>query len=152
MNLNSMKPPKGARRAPKRVGRGPGSGLGKTSARGHKGQRARTGGTSKVGFEGGQMPMARRLPKRGFKNPFRVEFQPVNVGDLKRFDAGSMVDPAALCGAGLATRRGGPVKVLASGAIDRPLTVHAHAFSKAAVDAIAAAGGAAIVIDAVENA
>lgn len=152
MNLDSMKPPKGSRRAPKRVGRGPGSGLGKTSARGHKGQRARTGGTSKVGFEGGQMPMARRLPKRGFKNPFRVEFQPVNIGDLKRFDASSTVDPAALCAAGLATRRGGPVKVLASGTIDRPLTVHAHAFSKTAADAIAAAGGTAIVIDAAEKA
>lgn len=152
MNLDSMKPPKGSRRAPKRVGRGPGSGLGKTSARGHKGQRARTGGTSKVGFEGGQMPMARRLPKRGFKNPFRVEFQPVNVGDLKRFDASSTVDPAALCAAGLVTRRGGPVKVLASGTIDRPLTVHAHAFSKTAAAAIVAAGGKAIVIDAEEKA
>src|SRR5512139_1922777 len=115
MNLDSMKPPKGSRRSPKRVGRGPGSGLGKTSARGHKGQRARTGGTSKVGFEGGQMPMARRLPKRGFKNPFRVEFQAVNVGDLKKFEANAVVDPAALRAAGLATRRGA-VKVLGGGA------------------------------------
>jgi large subunit ribosomal protein L15 len=96
--------------------------------------------------------MARRLPKRGFKNPFRVEFQPVNIGDLKKFDAGSTVDPAALCTAGLATRRGGPVKVLGSGTIDRPLTVHAHAFSKTAADAIATAGGKAIVIDAAEKA
>jgi large subunit ribosomal protein L15 len=151
MNLDSMKPPKGSRRTPKRVGRGPGSGLGKTSARGHKGQRARTGGTSKVGFEGGQMPMARRLPKRGFKNPFRVEFQPVNVGDLKKFEANSNVDPAALRGAGLATRRG-PVKVLGGGAIDRPLTVQAHAFSKTAAEAIAAAGGKAVVIEMAEKA
>jgi large subunit ribosomal protein L15 len=152
MNLDSMKPPKGSRRSPKRVGRGPGSGLGKTSARGHKGQRARTGGTSKVGFEGGQMPMARRLPKRGFKNPFRVEFQPVNVGDLNRFDANSEVDPATLRAAGLATRRG-PVKVLGGGGgIDRPLTVHAHAFSKTASDAIAAAGGKAVVIQTTEEA
>jgi large subunit ribosomal protein L15 len=151
MNLDSMKPPKGSRRTPKRVGRGPGSGLGKTSARGHKGQRARTGGTSKVGFEGGQMPMARRLPKRGFKNPFRMEFQPVNVGDLKRFEANSNVDPAALRDTGLATRRG-PVKVLGGGSIDRPLTVNAHAFSKTAAAAIAAAGGKAVVIETVEKA
>jgi len=151
MNLDSMKPPKGSRRSPKRVGRGPGSGLGKTSARGHKGQRARTGGTSKVGFEGGQMPMARRLPKRGFKNPFRVEFQAVNLGDLKKFDANAIVDPAALRAAGLATRRG-PVKILGGGAIDRALTVHAHAFSKTAADAIAAAGGTAVVLEAAEKA
>jgi large subunit ribosomal protein L15 len=151
MKLDSMKPPKGSRRSPKRVGRGPGSGLGKTSARGHKGQRARTGGTSKVGFEGGQMPMARRLPKRGFKNPFRVQFQPVNLSDLKQFDANAAVDPAALRAAGLATRRG-PVKVLGNGAIDRPLTVRAHAFSKAAADAIAAAGGTVVVIETAEKA
>jgi len=151
MNLDSMKPPKGSRRPPKRVGRGPGSGLGKTSARGHKGQRARTGGTSKVGFEGGQMPMARRLPKRGFKNPFRVAFQAVNVGDLKKFDANTEVDPSALRAAGLATRRA-PVKVLGGGGIDRPLTVRAHAFSKSAADAIAAAGGKPVVIEAAEKA
>ena len=146
MNLDSMKPPKGSRRTPKRVGRGPGSGLGKTSGRGHKGQRSRTGGKSKVGFEGGQMPMARRLPKRGFKNPFRVEFQPVNLGDLTRFLANSEVDPTVLHKSGLATRRG-PVKVLGSGKIDRPLTVHAHAFSRSAADAIVAAGGKAVVIE-----
>lgn len=151
MNLDSMKPPKGSRRTPKRVGRGPGSGLGKTSARGHKGQRARTGGTSKVGFEGGQMPMARRLPKRGFKNPFRVEYQPVNLVDLNRFDANSEVDPTLLRAAGLATRRG-PVKILGRGAVDRPLTVHAHAFSKTAAEAIVAAGGKAVVVGAAEQA
>lgn len=151
MNLDSMKPPKGSRRTPKRVGRGPGSGLGKTSARGHKGQRARTGGTSKVGFEGGQMPMARRLPKRGFKNPFRVEYQPVNLADLNRFDGNSEVDPTLLRAAGLATRRG-PVKILGRGAVDRPLTVHAHAFSKTAAEAIVAAGGKAVVVGAAEQA
>ncbi len=149
MNLDSMKPPKGSRRTQKRVGRGPGSGLGKTSARGHKGQRARTGGTSKVGFEGGQMPMARRLPKRGFKNPFRVEYQPVNLADLNRFEANSEVDPVLLRAAGLATRRS-LVKVLGRGAVDRPLTVHAHAFSKTAAEAIVAAGGKAIVVGAAE--
>jgi large subunit ribosomal protein L15 len=147
MKLDSMKAPKGSRRSRKRVGRGPGSGLGKTSARGHKGQRARTGGKSKVGFEGGQMPMARRLPKRGFKNPFRVRFQPVNLRDLERFPTGHTVDLDALHRAGLA-QRSGPVKVLGTGKIDRALTVHAHAFSQAASDAIKAAGGGVVVIEA----
>lgn len=151
MNLDSMKPPKGSRRPRKRLGRGPGSGLGKTSGRGHKGQRSRTGGTSKVGFEGGQMPMQRRLPKRGFSNPFRVRFQAINLSDLMRFDAGATVDPDALRGVGLA-KRDGPLKVLASGKLDRALTVHAHAFSKTAADAIKAAGGTAIVIEATEKA
>ena len=150
MKLDSMKPPKGSRRPRKRVGRGPGSGLGKTSARGHKGQRARAGGTSKVGFEGGQMPMARRLPKRGFKNPFRSVFQPVNLQDLKRFEAGATVDPESLRKVGLAKRKG-PVKVLAGGALDRGLTVRAHAFSQAAVEAIRAAGGSAEVLAAEEE-
>jgi large subunit ribosomal protein L15 len=151
MNLDSMKPPKGSRRPRKRLGRGPGSGLGKTSARGHKGQRSRAGGTSKVGFEGGQMPMQRRLPKRGFKNPFRVRFQAVNLEDLQRFEGGANVDPEALRKAGLA-KRDGPVKVLASGKVDRALTVHAHAFSKAAAEAITAAGGTVVVIQAPEKA
>ena len=92
MKLDSMKPPRGSRQKQKRIGRGPGSGLGKTSARGHKGQRSRSGGKSTVGFEGGQMPMARRLPKRGFKNPFRIAFQVVNVQDLNRFAVGAAVE------------------------------------------------------------
>ena len=150
MKLDSMKPPKGSRRTRKRLGRGPGSGLGKTSARGHKGQRARTGGKSKVGFEGGQMPMARRLPKRGFKNPFRTAFQVVNVQDLNRFAAGSAVDPEQLRVAGLATRRM-PVKVLGQGKLERALTVKAHAFSRTAADAIKAAGGQAEVLTRVEE-
>ena len=151
MKLDSMKPPKGSRRTRKRLGRGPGSGLGKTSARGHKGQRARTGGKSKVGFEGGQMPMARRLPKRGFKNPFRTTFQVVNIQDLNRFAAGAAVDPEQLRAAGLASRRM-PVKVLGQGKLERALTVKAHAFSRTAADAIKAAGGQAEVIAPVENA
>jgi large subunit ribosomal protein L15 len=140
MNLDSMKPPKGSRRPRKRLGRGPGSGLGKTSARGHKGQRSRTGGKSKVGFEGGQMPMQRRLPKRGFKNPFRVTFQVVNLADLNCFNAGSEVTPEKLKAAGLATRRM-PVKVLGQGKLEHALTVRAHAFSRSAAEAIQKAGG-----------
>ena len=145
MRLDSMKPPRGSRRSEKRIGRGPGSGLGKTSARGHKGQRSRTGGGTKVGFEGGQMPMQRRLPKRGFKNPFRTAFQVVNVQGLNRFSVGAEVAPAELRAAGLATRRL-PIKVLGQGKLERALTVHAHAFSQSAVDAIKAAGGKAEVI------
>ena len=145
MKLDSMKPPRGSRRAQKRLGRGPGSGLGKTSGRGHKGQRSRTGGKTKVGFEGGQMPMQRRLPKRGFKNPFRTNFQVVNVQDLNRFEAGAAVALDELRAAGLATRRM-PVKVLGQGKLERALTVHAHAFSKSAADAIKAARGKAELI------
>jgi len=150
MKLDSMKPPRGSRQRQKRIGRGPGSGLGKTSARGHKGQRARTGGKSKVGFEGGQMPMARRLPKRGFKNPFRIAFQVVNVQDLNRFAAGAAVSPDELRAAGLATRRM-PIKVLGQGKLDRALTVRAHAFSATAANAIKAAGGQAEVIGGAET-
>jgi large subunit ribosomal protein L15 len=145
MKLDSMKPPKGSRRDRKRLGRGPGSGLGKTSARGHKGQRSRTGGKSKVGFEGGQMPMARRLPKRGFKNLFKVTFQVVNVQDLNRFAAGSAVDLDLFRTSGLAHRRM-PVKVLGQGKITHALTVRAHAFSESAAAAIRAAGGQIEVI------
>jgi large subunit ribosomal protein L15 len=145
MKLDSMKPPRGSRQKQKRIGRGPGSGLGKTSARGHKGQRARTGGKTKVGFEGGQMPMQRRLPKRGFKNPFRTSFQVVNVQDLNRFSAGSTVAAGELRAAGLATRRL-PIKVLGQGKLERALTVQADAFSQTAIAAIKAAGGKAEVI------
>lgn len=140
MRLDQMKPPAGARKPRKRLGRGPGSGHGKTGARGHKGHRARSGGRVAAGFEGGQMPIARRLPKRGFTPPAPVVYQVVNVGALSRFNAGSTVDPATLRGVGLCRRRL-PVKLLAKGTIDRGLTVRVHAFSKAAADAIRAAGG-----------
>lgn len=142
MRLDHMQRPKGSRKAPKRIGRGPGSGTGKTSARGHKGQGSRSGAQVSPRFEGGQMPIARRLPKRGFKNPFRVAYQVVNVGDLARFEAGSEVDEAALRGAGLVRRRL-PVKILGSGSIDRALTVRADAFSASARSAIEDAGGKA---------
>ena len=145
MRLDSMKPPRGARKPRKRIGRGPGSGNGKTAGRGHKGAGARAGAKMTPGFEGGQMPMARRLPKRGFKNPNRVEYQVVNLSDLASFDAGSIVDPAALASAGLARKRG-CVKVLAKGAVRNPLTVRAHAFSSAARAAIEAAGGTCEIV------
>lgn len=141
MQLDSMKPPRGARKPRKRVGRGPGSGNGKTAGRGHKGAGARAGSGVTPGFEGGQMPLARRLPKRGFHNIHRVEYQVVNLSDLAGFDAGSAVDLEVLSEAGLAKRRM-PIKILGNGTIDKNLTVSAHAFSKSAKAAIEAAGGA----------
>ncbi|RMF22917.1 MAG: 50S ribosomal protein L15 [Deltaproteobacteria bacterium] len=142
MQLDSMKPVPGSRRKRKRVGRGPGSGHGKTAGRGHKGARSRSGHILKLGFEGGQMPLARRLPKRGFRNIFRVEYQVVNLGQLGRFEDGSIVDREALRQAGLCKGRR-PIKVLAKGKLDRALTVRVDAFSSAAREAIAAAGGVA---------
>jgi large subunit ribosomal protein L15 len=143
MQLDSMKPAPGSRTKRKRLGRGPGSGLGKTSGKGHKGLLARSGGTNSPGFEGGQMPLARRLPKFGFKNPSRVPFQVVNIGELaSRFEAGETVDREALQAKGLAIRAL-PIKILANGTIDRALTVHADAFSAPAKEAIEKAGGRA---------
>jgi len=152
MKLGDLRPPRGARTRRKRVGRGPGSGHGKTSTKGHKGHKARSGGGKGPGFEGGQMPLYRRIPKRGFKNPFRREFALVNVSDLARcFPQGGEVGPEALVGAGLlAARASRLVKVLGDGelAAGPALTVRAHAFSKAAAAKIAAAGGRAEVIPA----
>jgi large subunit ribosomal protein L15 len=152
MNLGELRPARGARRKRKRVGRGPGSGHGKTSTRGHKGLKARSGGGKGPGFEGGQMPLHRRLPKRGFKNPFRQVFAVVNVADLgRRFPQGGDVTPETLVEVGLlkpaASRL---VKVLAGGELGAtaPLAVRAHAFSKAAVEKIQAAGGRTEVIPA----
>lgn len=143
MQLDSMKPAPGSRRPRKRVGRGPGSGLGKTSGKGHKGARARSGGGPKPGFEGGQMPLSRRLPKHGFKNPNRVEYQVVNVGVLSAtFEAGTIVDRETLEGKGL-VGRALPVKILGKGTIDRPLIVRVDAFSGSAKAAIEQAGGRA---------
>jgi large subunit ribosomal protein L15 len=140
MQLDSMKPPKGSRKPRKRIGRGPGSGWGKTSGRGHKGAGARSGSKSTPGFEGGQMPMARRLPKRGFHNIHRVEYQVVNLTDLGAFGTGAVVDLQILAETGLAKRRM-PVKILGNGTIGHALTVTAHAFSKSAKAAIEGAGG-----------
>ena len=141
MDLSSLKPVKGATKQRKRVGRGHGSGHGKTSCRGHKGQNSRSGGGTKPGFEGGQMPLQRRLPKRGFTNIFKKQYALVQVGDLCRFEAGSVVDPEALVQSGLLSQLKDGVKVLAGGDIDRPLTIKAHKWSQAAQAKIEAAGG-----------
>ncbi|MBI5575627.1 MAG: 50S ribosomal protein L15 [Deltaproteobacteria bacterium] len=141
MKLSDLRPAKGARSAKKRVGRGQGSGLGKTSGRGHKGLRARSGGGTPPGYEGGQMPLQRRLPKRGFTNLFRKEYTIVHVKDLNRFEAGSVVDLASLMAAGLVKKALDGVKLLADGELDRPLTVKVDRASRAAREKIAAAGG-----------
>jgi large subunit ribosomal protein L15 len=140
MDLSSLKPPEGAHRKPKRVGRGPGSGLGKTSGRGHKGQYSRSGAKRRAGREGGQMPLFRRLPKRGFVSPFRVEYSVVNVADLAAATT-DRVDVAKMHELRLVRSRRRPVKVLGVGTIDRPVHVAAHAFSKSAEEKIKAAGG-----------
>jgi large subunit ribosomal protein L15 len=143
MSLNNLKPPKGARHSKKRVGRGQGSGNGKTAGRGHKGAQSRSGYHFKRGFEGGQMPLHRRVPKRGFHNPFRVEYEVVNLDTLaERFDAGAVVTPDTLREAGLVSG-GSLVKVLARGDVSKALTVRAHKFSGKAAEKIAAAGGQA---------
>jgi large subunit ribosomal protein L15 len=146
MDLGNLHPSPGSRRPIKRVGRGPGSGHGKTAGRGHKGKGARSGGNVKPGYEGGQMPLQRRLPKRGFKPIARTTYSIVNVGRLAAFDAGSAVGPDELRARGLVRRRG-EVKILGEGALDRALTVQAHAFSEKARSAIEAAGGRAVVLE-----
>jgi large subunit ribosomal protein L15 len=141
MDLSNLKPPKGASRNRKRVGRGPGSGLGKTAGRGSKGAQSRSGYHKKRGFEGGQMPLHRRLPKRGFFNLFRVEYAVVNLDDLAaKFAAGAVVTPEVLRAERLVTTKQ-PIKVLARGDIAVALTVKAHKFSGKAAEKIAAAGG-----------
>ncbi len=145
--LDRLRAPEGARKKKKRVGRGEGSGLGKTSGRGTKGQRSRSGGGVKAGFEGGQMPLKRRLPKRGFRNAFRVPNRTVNVGDLARsFKAGDRVDPDTLVEKGLIKNKRGAVKVLGKGEIDIPLTVRANLFSSGAREKIESCGGKVEVI------
>ena len=141
MDLSSLKPPVGAHRKNKRVGRGSGSGHGKTSTRGHKGQYSRSGSKRRPGREGGQMPLFRRLPKRGFFNPFRVEYEVVNVSAIAAAEVTDRVDISKLLELKLVRAHNRPVKVLGNGAIDRPLHVVAHAFSKSAEEKIAAAGG-----------
>jgi large subunit ribosomal protein L15 len=146
MDLSNLKPPKGARHSKKRVGRGQGSGQGVQSGRGHKGAKSRSGFTHKRGFEGGQMPLHRRVPKRGFNNIFRVEYEVVNLDTLgERFDAGVDVTVELLRERGLVSRTG-RVKVLGRGDISKALTVHAHKFSGTAAEKIAAAGGKAEVL------
>ena len=143
MDLSNLKPPKGAKHAKKRIGRGQGSGNGKTAGRGHKGQKSRSGYKFKRGFEGGQMPLHRRVPKRGFHNPFRVEYEVINLDTLaERFEAGTVVTPDLLRERGLVASGGRkPIKILARGEMGKALTVHAHKFSGKAAEKVKAAGG-----------
>ena len=148
MGLSNSKPPKGAKHPKKRVGRGQGSGNGKTAGRGHKGAKSRSGFKHKRGFEGGQMPLHRRVPKRGFHNPFRVEYAVVNVDTLEeRFEAGSTVTPELLIDLGLVPRANAGVKILARGEINKAFTIRAHRFSGPAAEKIAKAGGVAETIE-----
>lgn len=141
MELNSIKPASGASKNRKRIGRGPGSGHGKTATKGHKGQKARSGGSIKAGFEGGQMPMHRRLPKRGFTPLTRKDYAIVNLGQLDIFESASNVDAAALLKSGIISGVRDGIKVLATGDLTKALTVKAHKFSAAAKEKILAAGG-----------
>lgn len=144
--LNQLKVPRGSKKRPKRVGRGRSSGHGKTSTRGHKGQKARSGGGVRPGFEGGQMPLSRRLPKRGFTNIFRKEYTILNVGDLEqRFKAGDEITPEVLVKNGLIRKRD-RIKILGEGKLTKGLKVSAHAFSKKAQERIKEAGGEIEVI------
>ena len=146
MKLHELKPAEGSRRPRRRVGRGIGSGMGKTATRGTKGQWSRTGGGTRPGFEGGQMPLYRRLPKRGFKNIFAKIYAEVNVEQLNCFDNGAVVDPAALIEAGILKNVLEGVRVLGNGELTKSLTVVAQGFTKSAQQKIEAAGGKAEVI------
>ena len=146
MKLHELKPAEGSRKPRRRVGRGIGSGMGKTSTRGTKGQFSRTGGGTRPGFEGGQMPLYRRLPKRGFKNTFAKKYAEVNVEQLNCFDNGAVVDPAALIEAGILKNVLDGVRVLSNGELTKSLTVQAQGFTKSAQQKIEAAGGKAEVI------
>ncbi len=141
LKLNNLSPEKGARRNNKRIGRGPGSGLGKTAGRGHKGARSRSGFSQKPGFEGGQMPLHRRLPKRGFTNIFRAQYTILSLSDLNHFEEGSVVDHDALVNEGMIKEKDTLVKVLANGEITKSLTVDVDKVSRGASEKIAAAGG-----------
>jgi len=146
MKLSELKPPEGAKKKRKRIGRGEGSGHGGTSTKGHKGYKARSGGKRRPGYEGGQMPLQRRLPKRGFKNPFRKEWAIVNLRDLADFSEGTVVDVEKLKASGFVKKAGCGVKILGEGEVTRPLTVRAHGFSLSARKKIEAAGGKVEVI------
>ncbi|RII29331.1 MAG: 50S ribosomal protein L15 [Geobacter sp.] len=141
MDLNTLKPAMGSVKKRKRIGRGTGSGHGKTATKGHKGQKARSGGSIKAGFEGGQMPLQRRLPKRGFTPIERLEYAVVNIKQLDVFDAGATVDIVALADKGLINNSNSLIKILGNGLLDKPLTVIATKFSQSAKDKIIAAGG-----------
>ncbi|WP_062050742.1 50S ribosomal protein L15 [Bacillus sp. JCM 19034] len=146
MKLHELKPAEGSRKVRNRVGRGIGSGNGKTAGKGHKGQNARSGGGVRPGFEGGQNPIYRRLPKRGFTNPTRKEFTIVNVETLNRFDKGTEVTPELLIETGVVKNVKHGIKILGNGNLEKSLTVKAHKFSSSALEAIEAAGGKTEVI------
>ena len=146
MKLDDLKPAPGSTKKQKRVGRGDGSGHGKTSCRGHKGQRARSGGGTRPGFEGGQMPLQRRVPKRGFNNPFKVDVAVINLEQLEVFSSGSEVTPDVLLEKGLVRGKNRRIKILGDGALSKALTIKAHGFSSKAKEKIEAAGGKAELI------
>ena len=147
MKLHELKPNDGATKAKKRLGRGTASGTGKTSGKGHKGQNARSGGGVRPGFEGGQLPLFRRLPKRGFSNAmFKKEYATINVSDLNKFEDGAVVTPELLKEMGLLKKQLAGVKVLGNGNLDKKITVKASAFSKSAIEKIETKGGKAEVI------
>lgn len=146
MKLHELKAAEGSRKEPKRKGRGIGSGNGKTAGKGHKGQNARSGGGVRPGFEGGQTPLFRRLPKRGFTNINRKDYAIVNLDTLNRFEDGTEVTPALLIETGIVSKEKSGIKILAKGKVEKKLTVKAHKFSSTAVEAIEAAGGKTEVI------
>jgi len=146
MKIEDLKPAPGSRKRNKRVGRGIGSGHGKTSCKGHKGQKARSGGTKGPGFEGGQTPLQRRLPKRGFKNRFAIEYAIINLKDIVKIQDADIITPEILVEKGIIKDLKNGIKVLGNGDIQRPLTIKAHAFSASAVSKISAAGGKAEVV------
>lgn len=147
MKLHELTPAFGSTKESKRIGRGHGSGNGKTAGKGHKGQKARAGRGIRIGFEGGQMPLQRRIPKRGFNNIFAKEYVAINVAVLNKFEDGATVDATALLGKGIIDSADIPVKVLGNGIITKKLTVKLSAYSKSAIDKIAAAGGKAEVTE-----
>ncbi|GMV51689.1 MAG: 50S ribosomal protein L15 [Nitrospirales bacterium] len=149
MKLHELAPSEGATKRRKRIGRGPGSGHGKTATKGHKGLKARSGGGKQPGFEGGQMPLIRRVPKYGFSNPFRTEYAIVNLKSLAALETTEAITPQLLMNEGLVRRKGQLIKILAQGELNKPLVIQAHKFSKSAEAKIQAAGGRAEVIPSV---
>ena len=146
MDLSTIKPATGSTKNRKRVGRGPGSGHGKTSCRGHKGQKSRSGGSIPTWFEGGQMPLQRRVPKRGFTNIFKKSYQTINISAIAKKIDGGVVTPESLLDAGLISSKDKPVKILGDGELSKAFEVSAHKFTKSAIEKIEAAGGKAIAL------
>ena len=147
MNIQTLSPAPNSRKTQKRLGRGIGSGIGKTSGKGHKGQNARSGGGVRPGFEGGQMPLYRRLPKRGFKNVWAMKYSEINVSTLNKFEDGAEVTPELLKASGLIKKLEDGVSVMGNGEITKKLTVSAHRFTKTAIEKIEKAGGKVIVLE-----